>query len=154
MTTDRDAWPDLAGRLVPGGHVLPVRVYFEDTDFSGVVYHASYLRFMERGRSDFLRLLGVSHGRLEEGAEGESLAFAVRRMEIDFLRPARIDEILQVETALADITRARIVLRQAVRRGAESVVAATVTVVLVNAAGKPRRLPPSIVGRLAASPSG
>jgi acyl-CoA thioester hydrolase len=154
MTSDPDSWPDLAGRLTPGGHVLPVRVYFEDTDFSGIVYHASYLRFMERGRSDFLRLLGVSHNRLGEGAEGESLAFAVRHMEIDFLRGARIDDVLQVETALADVTRARIVLGQRVRRGEETIVEATVTVVIVNAAGKPRRLPSSIVGRLAASAAG
>jgi acyl-CoA thioester hydrolase len=151
MTSDPDPWPDLAGRLTPGGHVLPIRVYFEDTDFSGVVYHASYLRFLERGRSDFLRLLGVSHNRLGEGAEGESLAFAVRHMEIDFLRGARIDDVLQIETALADVTRARIVLRQRVRRGEETIVEATVTVVIVNAAGKPRRLPPSILGRLSAS---
>jgi acyl-CoA thioester hydrolase len=154
MTTTPEPWPDLAGRLVSDGHVLPIRVYFEDTDFSGIVYHAGYLRFMERGRSDFLRLLGVSHGLLHDGAEGERLAFAVRHMEIDFLRPARIDDILEVETTFGEVTRARVVLHQAIRRGAERLIDAKVTVVLVNAAGKPRRLPPAIVGRLVASASG
>ena len=91
--TASDPWPDLAGRLVPGGHVLPVRVYFEDTDFSGVVYHGSYIRFMERGRSDFLRLLGVGHHALDSGEHGESLAFAVRKLVVDFLKPARIDDL-------------------------------------------------------------
>ena len=66
-----DPWPDVAGRLTPGGgHVMPVRIYFEDTDFSGVVYHGSYIRFMERGRSDFVRLLGVGHTSLDAGEHG------------------------------------------------------------------------------------
>ena len=93
-----DTWPDLAGRLIPGGHVLPVRVYFEDTDFSGVVYHGAYIRYMERGRSDYLRKLGVGHDALDRGEHGEPLAFAVRRIAVEFLRPARIDDVLEVET--------------------------------------------------------
>ena len=101
------AWPDLAGRIVeaPDGrrHVLPVRVYFEDTDFSGLVYHVSYLRWCERGRSDFLRLLGVHHTMLIAGAGAtgsptEPAAFVVRRMSLEYLGPARIDEVLEVET--------------------------------------------------------
>src|SRR6188508_2533283 len=94
-------WPDLAGRIVADAfgrrrHVLPVRVYFEDTDFSGLVYHASYVRWCERGRSDFLRLIGNDHQALFAGAAGrEPAAFVVRRMGIEFLRPARIDEVLE-----------------------------------------------------------
>jgi acyl-CoA thioester hydrolase len=145
-----ETWPDLSGRIETGGHVLPVRVYFEDTDFSGVVYHASYLRFMERGRSDFLRLLGVSHTALDAGEAGERLAFVVRHMSIDFLRGARIDDVLLVRTEFASATRARIVLRQTVERDAETLIAAEVMVVIVNPAGKPRRLPADVLGRLVA----
>ena len=90
----REEWPHLAGRLEGGAHVLPVRVYYEDTDFSGVVYHASYLRFLERGRTDFLRLGGVDQSTLH--AAGEGVIFAVRRMTVDFLKPARMDDVLIV----------------------------------------------------------
>ena len=84
----RPAWPHLAGRLDGGDHHrLPVRVYYEDTDFSGVVYHASYLRFLERGRTDLLRAAGVDQSELH--ADGEGLVFVVRRMTIDYLAPAR-----------------------------------------------------------------
>ncbi len=115
--TSSDRWPELAGRLVPGGgHILPVRVYFEDTDFSGVVYHGGYIRFMERGRSDFLRLLGVGHQALDRGDHGESLAFAVHKLVVEFLKPARIDEVLEIETRVKAIGGARIVLSQAVTR--------------------------------------
>lgn len=136
-----ETWPDLAGRLIPGGHVLPVRIYFEDTDFSGVVYHGAYIRFMERGRSDFLRRLGVGHDALDRGEHGEPLAFAVRRIAVEYLRPARIDDVLEVETRPADLGGARIVLSQTVRRGDEVLVTAEVTVVMINAEGRARRLP-------------
>ena len=136
-------WPDLAGRLIEDGHahVLPVRVYFEDTDFSGVVYHGGYIRFMERGRSDFLRLLGVGHDALARGEHGEQLAFAVARIVVDFRKPARIDEVIEVETRSASVTGARIVLSQTVRRGADVLVSAEVTVAMVNVAGQARRMP-------------
>jgi len=147
-----DKWPDLAGRLVDGGHVLPVRVYFEDTDFSGVVYHGSYVRFMERGRTDFLRLAGIGHDALSRGEhsgeEADPLAFAVRRMTLEFLRPARIDDLLEVETRVGEIGGARIILTQAIRRGDETLVTAEVTVVMISAAGQARRLPESLAERL------
>ena len=123
---------DLAGRLTRAGHVLYQRVYFEDTDFSGLVYHARYLHFLERGRSDWLRLLGVHHRDL--AAEG--LAFAVRRMEIDFLRPARIDDVLAIETRRQEIGGARIALRQSVRCDGDILVEALVTAALVGPAGR------------------
>jgi acyl-CoA thioester hydrolase len=132
----------LAGRLsADGAHELTQRVYFEDTDFSGRVYHARYLQFMERGRSDYLRLLGIHHRAL--AADG--LAFAVRRMEIDFLRAAAIDDVLTIRTVPRQVGGARIVLGQEVSRGDERLVAAEVTVVLVGPRGRALRLPQQIV---------
>ena len=144
-------WPHIAGRLVPGGHVLPVRIYFEDTDFSGAVYHGSYVRFMERGRSDFVRLIGIGHSELHRGAHGEPLVFAVRRILADFLNPARIDDLIEVETGVRDLAGARIVLRQTIKRGHETLVDAEVTVVLVNTDGHARRIPAGVRDVLAAS---
>jgi acyl-CoA thioester hydrolase len=138
-------WPDLAGRLIEDaagrGHVLPVRVYFEDTDFSGLVYHASYVRWCERGRSDFLRLLGGDHRRLIDGSDGaEPAAFVVRRMTFDFLKPARIDELLEVVTRVKAIGAASLTLVQCVRREETTLVEAEVTVVLISVSGKPLRI--------------
>jgi acyl-CoA thioester hydrolase len=138
-------WPDLAGRIVTDSagrhHQLAVRVYFEDTDFSGFVYHASYLRWCERGRSDFLRLLGNSHEELLTGADGrEPSAFVVRRMELEFLRPAKIDDVLTVETRVGEIGAATLTLNQLVRRGSQPLFKAAVLVVLISLAGKPQRL--------------
>jgi acyl-CoA thioester hydrolase len=145
---ERD-WPDLAGRIEDGRHILPVRVYFEDTDFSGFVYHTSYLRWCERGRSDFLRLLGVQHSDLMSTEEnGVAAAFVVRRLEIDYLRPARIDEVLEIVTQCADTGRAHLLLAQDIRRGETLLCRVSVKVVLVSLAGKPQRLPAAIVARL------
>jgi acyl-CoA thioester hydrolase len=136
---------NIAGRLTDGGHELRQRVYFEDTDFSGRVYHARYLHFMERGRSDYLRLLGVHHRELAQ----EGLAFAVRHMEIDFLKPASIDEIVTVWTEPVEARGARVVLAQDVHRDDEHLIRARVTVALVGANGRAVRLPPEIRDRLA-----
>lgn len=151
MIVVEESWPDLAGRLVPGGHVLPVRIYFEDTDFSGVVYHGSYIRFMERGRSDFVRLIGVGHTGLDKGEHGEPLAFAVRHINIDFLKSARIDDLLEVATLVKEIAGARLILRQSIRRDGEVLVEADVTVVLVTREGRARRIPDSVRDRLTAA---
>ena len=145
-------WPHLSGRLDGNRHILPVRIYFEDTDFSGVVYHGSYVRFLERGRTDFLRVLGIGHDALARGEHGEGLAFAVRRMTLDFLKPARIDDLVEVVTEPGQLTGARAVLKQSIRRGDETLVSAEVTVVLINAAGQPRRWPAAIRERI--SPGG
>lgn len=151
MTADAPSpWPDLAGRLDGGAHVLPVRVYYEDTDFSGVVYHASYLRFMERGRSDFLRLCGIHHAELDAGAAGERLAFAVRHMEIDFLKPARIDDVLEVRTTCREARGARLVLEQEVCRAGDALITAKVTAAVINSQGRPRRMPSELAERLQA----
>lgn len=130
-------WPDLAGRLHGDRHVLPVRVYYEDTDFSGVAYHGAYVRFLERGRSDFLRLLGVHQGALHGS---ESVAFAVRSMTLDFPRAARIDDVLEVTTRVDEVGGATVTLGQRIVRGEEVIVDASVRVALVGG-GKPRRLP-------------
>ncbi len=134
-----ERWPDLAGRIAGKAHVLPIRVYYEDTDFSGAVYHANYLKFCERARSDCLRLLDIHHSELQ-GTAG----FVVRRMVCDFLKPALIDNLLEVETRFGEFGGARMELRQSVKRSGEALFEAQVTVVLVDGQGKPKRLPPEM----------
>jgi acyl-CoA thioester hydrolase len=137
-------WPDLAGRIEGKVHVLPVRVYYEDTDFSGIVYHANYLRFAERGRSDFLRSAGVNHTELFQGED--PLAFAIHRMEIDFVRPARIDDRLEVHTRYTRAGGARLEARQTIYRlgeagDREELWRALVFAACLDKSGRPRRLP-------------
>lgn len=149
MTTTEPRWPDLAGRIVEDAngrrHVLPIRVYFEDTDFSGLVYHGSYVRWCERGRSDFLRLLGNTHRGLIDGGGGrEPAAFVVRRMALEFLKPARIDEVLEVTTRAKALAAAALTLDQTIARAGLALFQAEVTVVLVSrdrvaSCGCPRR---------------
>ena len=138
-------WPDLAGRLseTAAGHVhtLPVRVYFEDTDFSGLVYHASYVRWCERGRSDFLRLIGNDHHALMQGTEtSEPAAFVVRRMQLEYLKAARIDDVLEVTTRVKELGAASLVLDQRISRNDIQLFEAAVTVVLVSRSGRVLRL--------------
>jgi acyl-CoA thioester hydrolase len=143
---ERSHWPDLAGRIItdPSGgrrHVLPIRVYFEDTDFSGVVYHASYLRWCERGRSDFLRLIGSDHRSLmSPSRRRQPAAFVVRRMQLEFLKPARIDEILEVTTRVKATAAAALTLDQRIGRDDRELFSAEVMVVLISGSGKPQRL--------------
>jgi acyl-CoA thioester hydrolase len=126
---------------LPAPFSFPVRVYYEDTDFSGVVYHASYLRFMERARTEYLRALGIVQSEMFEG--GRPVALAVRKMEIDFRRPATMDDALDVITTVEELGGASAKLFQEVRRGEESLVTAKVVVVAV-AGGKAVRLPQPI----------
>ena len=136
MTTPPENWPEIAGRISQGMHVLPVRVYYEDTDFSGAVYHANYLKFCERARSDALRLLGIHHHELQG-----KLGFVVRRIVCDYFKPASIDDILLVETRFIEIGGARLELDQRIRRTDETIFQATVTVALVDPSGRPQRIP-------------
>lgn len=122
-------------------HTLPIRVYYEDTDFSGVVYHASYLRFMERGRTELIRSLGIDQRELFDA--GQALAFAVRGMNIEFLRPAVMDDLLTVETSPSEMRGASMSLGQRVLRGEEVLVTAAVKVVCVGG-GKARRIPDAL----------
>lgn len=131
----------LSGQLTEFGHRLTARVYFADTDFSGVVYHARYLEFFERGRSDYLRLAGIHHKDLIEGKLGEKLVWVVKRMEIDFRAAARIDDILTIDTTTADISGARIVMSQQIRRQDAVLVEARVQAAIISESGKPRRFP-------------
>jgi acyl-CoA thioester hydrolase len=131
----------LSGELTPTGHRLLARVYFADTDFSGVVYHARYLEFFERGRSDFLRLAGVHHTELADGKHGEKMVWVVRKMEIVFHAPARIDDILTIDTKTANVSGARIFMEQRIRRGDTALVDAKVEAAIIGEGGRPRRFP-------------
>jgi len=131
----------LSGALTDFGHRLMARVYYADTDFSGVVYHARYLEFLERGRSDYLRLAGVHHTELAEGKHGERIVWVVRRMEIDFRSPARMDDILTIDTRTDDISGARIFMGQQLKRRDEVLVEAKVEAAIIGELGRPKRFP-------------
>jgi acyl-CoA thioester hydrolase len=138
-------WDHLSGRIVDGEHRLPIRIYYEDTDFTGWVYHASYLRFMERGRSDFIRLLGIDQGELFEqtAREAPGFHFVVRSMKLEFLKPARVDEVIEVVTRPGEVGGASIVLKQSIVRGGETLIEADVRIAFV-ADEKPQRIPAAL----------
>jgi acyl-CoA thioester hydrolase len=135
----------LDGEIRDGRHVMAVRVYYEDTDFSGVVYHASYLRFMERGRTNYLRLLGADQRALFEEVHKQApgFSFVVRSMQIEFRRPARMDDVLEIVTVPSQVKGASIVLQQRVNRGNECLVEATVQVAFV-AGGRAQPIPKAL----------
>jgi acyl-CoA thioester hydrolase len=126
-------------------NLFSVRVYYEDTDFSGNVYHASYLKFFERGRTEFLRAEGIHHSELVR----DGVAFAVRKMEIEFAAPARIDDLLTVETGVEAISGARLTLNQTIRRGADVLTHARVVVAAIRIDGGATRLPKALLARFA-----
>jgi acyl-CoA thioester hydrolase len=132
----------LDGEIRDGRHRMPVRVYYEDTDFSGAVYHASYLRFMERGRSNYLRLLGADQRALFEETEREApgFAFVVRTMQIEFLKAARMDDMLEVVTETEEVKGASVTLHQQVMRDDEMLIDAHVRVAFVSG-GRARPIP-------------
>lgn len=119
-------------------HRIRLRVYYEDTDLAGIVYYANYLKFIERGRSDWLRELGLDQRALKED---QGIVFAVRRIEADYLAAARFEDVLDVTTALSEARPARLVLTQEVLRDGLALFRATVTIVCLDAAGRPVRLP-------------
>lgn len=129
---------------MPAPQTHQLRVYYEDTDFSGVVYHASYLRFLERGRTELLRAIGIHQQALHAGAA--PVAFAVRRMTLEFLRPARMDDWLNVETRVTEVGGARAGLAQRICRGDDVLLEAQVEVVAI-ANGRAARLPPELRAR-------
>lgn len=132
----------LDGEIREGRHYQAVRVYYEDTDFSGVVYHASYLRFMERGRTNYLRLIGADHRALFDQARKEApgFAFVVRHMSIDFSKPAHMDDVLEIITTPAEVKGASVTLNQKVMRGEDLLVEAQVQVAFVSG-GRARPIP-------------
>lgn len=135
----------LDGVIRDGHHEMKVRIYFEDTDVGQIVYHANYLRFMERGRTNYLRLLGTSQRALLEQAQTEApgFAFVVRSMTIDYLRPAFMDDVLDIITIPDEVKGASITLRQLCKRGDDLLVEAKVKVAFI-AGGKAQRIPKSL----------
>ena len=127
-------------------HDFTLRVYYEDTDLAGIVYYANYLKFIERGRSEWVRSLGVDQVALKRD---HGLVFAVRRVEADYLKPAKYDDELRVTTDLIAETGARIVLDQAVWRGNDKLFTATVTLVCLAETGAAARLPAEIRAKIA-----
>lgn len=125
---------------------IPVRVYYEDTDFSGVVYHARYLHFFERGRTEALRTCNISHTELL--AREEPLAFAVTKMTTEWISPARIDDALEVTTRFVEVKGARMRIAQEIRRGETLIARADVEAACMSLSGKPRRLPAELAERL------
>ena len=130
-------------------HDFTLRVYYEDTDLAGIVYYANYLKFIERARTEWVRGLGIDQSTLKSAG---GLVFAVRRVEVDYLKPARFDDELRVETRLASLSPARILLDQDIFRVDDKLTTARVTLVCLTATGRAARLPADIRRRLAALP--
>ena len=135
-----------AGWLEGREHRLAVRIYYEDTDFTGVVYHANYLRYFERGRSDFLRLAGVSHQALLELPDPS--AFTVTKITVEFRRAARIDDALMVRTTYDAIKGPRLFITQKIFRGDDLIATADVEAACIGLDGRARRPPPGLVAAL------
>ena len=122
-------------------HRLTVRVYYEDTDLAGIVYYANYLKFIERARTEYVRAVGIDQGRMRDD---EGVVFAVRRVEADYIKPAKFDDVLDVVTTLESMTPARLVMRQVVERDGDTLFEALVTLVALSESGRPARLPAEI----------
>lgn len=135
-----------AGWLDGREHVLPVRIYYEDTDFTGVVYHGGYVRFFERGRTDFLRVAGIGHAELLE--RPDPLAFTVTKLAIEFRRAARIDDALQVRTLYQAVRGPRLFVRQRILRAEELIAEAEVEAACIDLSGRARRPPADLVAAL------
>ena len=117
---------------------ITIRIYWEDTDAGGIVYHASHVRFFERGRTEYLRALDLSQSEMQSH---RGIVFAVRRMEIDYLRPAKLDDLLSLTTRTRMVGGARVVMEQELKRDGEAIATALVTVVCIGADGRPHRVP-------------
>ena len=125
--------------MPPYTHTL--RVYYEDTDMGGIVYYANYLKFIERGRSDWVRAIGMDQNAMKDD---HGIVFVVRRVEADYLAPARLDDVLTVETQLTQVKGARFTMAQKVLRGDQPLFAAMVEIAIMSLAGKPARRPAEI----------
>lgn len=137
-----------AGRITGREHRLPLRIYYEDTDLSGAVYHANYVRYLERGRSEFIRAIGASHSSLMSAAT--PMTFMVSALDLRFMRPARIDDRLEIRTTVEQVRGARIACRQRIMRGGETILEADVENVCVSLDGRPRRVPAEMLQRMSA----
>ena len=128
-----------AGRFEGKVHVLPIRIYYEDTDLSGIVYHANYLRYMERGRSEFFRAVGIT--KLAQLEEPEPTAWTLRRLEIEYMRPARLDDVIEVRTKAHGLTGVRLSAEQNIYCRGVQLTHGKVEACLITLSGRPRRLP-------------
>lgn len=137
----------LSGQMDGEAHVLPIRVYYEDTDSAGIVYYANYLRFAERGRTEMLRHIGGEHVALAQEA---GLAFAVRHVTADYQRPARLDDALALRTRITRVGGASLEMEQRVERGGETLVEMVVKLVCMNQTGKAARLPDELRNQMLA----
>jgi acyl-CoA thioester hydrolase len=135
------------GRFEGKTHILPISVYYEDTDLSGVVYHANYLRYMERGRTEFFRLAGIS--KMAGLEEEEPTAWAIRSLAVHYHRPARLDDAIAVHTSLIDLSGARMKALQRVMCGDRLLVEGRIEACITTLTGKPRRLPKNVQQTLA-----
>ncbi len=131
-------------------HRLPIRVYYEDTDAGGIVYYANYLKFFERGRTDYLRLMGIDQRAMLEAKGEDYLAFAVRRLTVDYLAPGHLDDTLIVHTVTTDFGAARIEIAQRITCGGQELAKATLTIAALDEEGRPRRLPDLLKHKLPA----
>jgi acyl-CoA thioester hydrolase len=135
-----------AGHFAGKVHILPVRIYYADTDLSGIVYHANYLAYMERGRSEFFRSVGIT--RLAQMEEPEPTAWTLRKVQIDYLKPARIDDLIEVHTRLTGLTGARMNADQDVHLNGALLTRASIEACIITLSGKPRRIPQAMRDKL------
>ena len=135
----------LDGRFEGKVHILPIRIYYQDTDLSGVVYHANYLQFMERGRSEFFRATGIKVAYLDEP---EPAAWTLARVSLEFLRPAHVDDLVEVHTSATSLSGARMTADQKIYRNDALLAHGTVEACIITLAGKPRRIPDDIRAKL------
>jgi len=138
----------MSGTVDHGVHRFPVRVYFEDTDTARMVYHANYLRFMERARTELLRLAGVSQYETMSGEGAGVMGFAVKSCQVEFRAPARLDDLLEVRTVNNGVGAAYIDFGQDIWRDQTPIAEARVRVVCLDGKGKPRRQPADLIARL------
>jgi acyl-CoA thioester hydrolase len=127
------------GRFEGKVHILPIRIYYEDTDLSGVVYHANYLRYMERGRSEFFRACGIT--KLADLESAEPSAWTLRKVQLDYMRPARLDDLIEVHTKATSLTGARMCAEQDIFCNGHKLTRGTVEACIITLSGKPRRIP-------------
>jgi acyl-CoA thioester hydrolase len=131
-------------------HAFPIRVYYEDTDAGGIMYHASHVRFLERGRTEFLRDLGIHHSALMSDDPANAILFVVRRMELDYLKPARLDDLLTVTTAVVELRAASMRLDQRLLRGEDLLLKGVLTIATITPQGRPKRIPAEMRARFGA----
>jgi acyl-CoA thioester hydrolase len=134
------------GRFEGKTHILPIRVYYEDTDLSGLVYHANYLRYMERGRSEYFRSAGIT--RLAQLDDPEPTAWTLKKVSLEYLKPARIDDLIEVRTRCVALSGARMTADQMIYKGEELLARGLVEACVITLSGKPRRIPSDVRERL------